>query len=179
MKLLSWENIQLCCWCVIIAWVMSYFGTYCQSQSSASHKSTRLFAPSIHGNAESDNIHSQVLWVGSTCAMHLTAFGFNIVTVGLSDDWVQLWICFCVPPRHAKEQLYLLLPCKLKTNKMDLIVLFIKCVGSCWANWHFDVWLCNKCIVIFVPPYSLKYQNENCFLICCMKKWGGWCHRFV
>jgi hypothetical protein len=46
-----------------------------------------LLAPSIHENADSDEFHSQVLWVGSIPAMHLNAlFGFTIVTVGQSDS---------------------------------------------------------------------------------------------
>jgi len=48
---------------------------------------TCLLDPSVHENADSDEFHSQVLWVGSIPAMHLTVlFGFNIVTVGQSDD---------------------------------------------------------------------------------------------
>jgi hypothetical protein len=46
-----------------------------------------LSAPSVHENADSDNVYSQVRWVVSIPAMHLTAlFGFSIVTVGQSDD---------------------------------------------------------------------------------------------
>jgi len=46
-----------------------------------------LPALSLHENADSDNVYSQVHWVISIPAMHLTAlFGFNIVTVGQSDN---------------------------------------------------------------------------------------------
>jgi hypothetical protein len=78
-----------------------------------------LPAHSDHETAGSDNLHPQVLWVGIVPAIYLTAFcGFSILTVGQSNEWVELCLCFLyVLSRHAQGELYLLLPYKLRTNK--------------------------------------------------------------
>ena len=119
---------RLFCWCLIVVWVMSILAhTARVSLRHPTNPPVYLPAPSVHENADSDNVHSQVLWFGSIPAMRSTAlFGFSIVTLGQSDDWVQLCICFpFVPSRHAQERLYHLLPCKLNTSKTDLIDFFI------------------------------------------------------